>query len=159
MDPRAMALLLQMLELRKERAAMASRRARQDFLKAHSFSQQVDAYAQEYDRNWSRSVVNGDEVAHLQSQAAFTNRLQVTAGEQRLEAQALERESQVALSRVAQEAERVQAVRQWMLRQDRRRRAEQDRRDERTLEDVLQARLGGGGTQVAFSPLKNQGPP
>ena len=141
MDDRAMAMLLRLLELRKERAAMASRRAQQDFLKAQSFSQQVDAYAREYDQNWSRSVVQGDQVAQLQTQAAFTNRLQATAQEQRQEAHLLEQESQRALSKVVQESDRARVVRQWLERQKAHQMAQQARREERVLEDILQARL------------------
>lgn len=141
MDDRAMGMLLRLLELRKERAAIASRRAQQDFLKAQSFSQQVDAYAREYDQNWSRSVVLGDQVAQLQTQAAFTNRLQSTAQEQRHEAHLLEQESQRALSKVMHESERAQVVRQWVERQKAQKKAQLAKREERQLEDIIQARI------------------
>lgn len=136
-----MSLLMRMLEIRKERAAMASRRARQDFLKAQDFSQQVDAYAQEYDDNWSRSVVKGDQVEYLQTQAAFTNRLQATAAQQREEARLLENESQRVLGKAVQESERLRIVREWLIRQQRQKASEQDRRLERQMEDVLQSRI------------------
>lgn len=140
MDGRAMALLLRMLEIRKERAAMASRSAQQAYLKAKNFSQQVDAYAHEYDLNWARSVSQGDRVDHLQAQAAFTDRLQDTAAEQRQEAHHLEQESQRALSKVVQESERVRAIRQWQDRQTKIQKLQQARREERAMEDVIQAR-------------------
>lgn len=136
-----MSLLMRMLEIRKERAGMASRRARHDFLKAQDFSQQVDAYAQEYDDNWSRSVVKGDQVEYLQTQAAFTNRLQATAAQQREEARLLENESQRALGKAVQESERLRIVREWLMRQQRQKASEQDRRQERQMEDVLQSRI------------------
>ena len=120
---------------------MASRRARHDFLKAQDFSQQVDAYAQEYDDNWSRSVVKGDQVEYLQTQAAFTNRLQATAAQQREEARLLENESQRALGKAVQESERLRIVREWLMRQQRQKASEQDRRQERQMEDVLQSRI------------------
>ena len=141
MEDRAIVMLLRLLEQRKERAAIVSRRAQQDFLKAQSFSQQVDAYAREYDQNWSRSVVHGDQVAQLQTQAAFTNRLQATAEEQRQEARALEQESLRALTKVMQESDRAQAVRQWLARQKAQKNAELARREERQLEDIIQARF------------------
>lgn len=140
MDDRAMALLLRMLEIRKERAAMASRSAQQAFLKARHFSQQVDAYAHEYDLNWAKSVSQGDRVDHLQAQAAFTDRLQDTATQQRLEAQLLEQESLRALSKVVQESERVRAIRQWQDRQATMQKSQLARREERAMEDVIQAR-------------------
>lgn len=141
MDERAMAILLRMLELRKERAAMASRRSQQDFLKAQNFSQQVDAYAREYDQIWSRSVVHGDQVAQLQTQAAFTNRLQATAQEQRQEADLLGQESQRALSKAVQESDRAKVVRQWLERQKNLKSSQAARRAERELEDIIQARV------------------
>ena len=144
MQERSMGVLLRLLELRKERAAMDSRRARQNFLKAENFSQQVQAYAREYDQNWSQAVVKGDQVTHLQAQAAFTNRLQSTAAEQWHEARVLEKESQLALGKAVQEADRVQAVRQWMQRQKNQKTAQMAKREERVMEDVLQSRVGQG---------------
>lgn len=142
MEERAVALLVRLLDLRKERAALASRRAQQEFLKARDFSQQVDAYACEYDEHWARSVVRGDQVEHLHNQAAFTDRLQATAAQQRDEARWLEGESQRALSKAVQEAERLRALREWMQRQQRQRQVQAERLQERALEDVLQARRG-----------------
>lgn len=142
MDNRAVLMMVKLLEQRKERAAMASRRARNDFLKAQHFSQQVDDYAQEYDQMWARQVVQGDQVANLQVQAAFTDRLQATAAEQRQEAMVLERESHKAISQAMYEANRLQALNQWLERSRQQRKAEALRREERAIEDVIQGRFG-----------------
>jgi flagellar export protein FliJ len=139
MNTNAAQVLVRLMEIRKERLALASKRAMQDHVRASDFSRQVDAYAQEYQQSWSRAVTQGDVVAQLQAQSAFGARLQSTALEQRHEAQALHQESQRALDKVVEAHERLKVLQQWLARQKSHARAQNMRRDERELEDRIQA--------------------
>lgn len=139
MNTNAAEVLLRLMEIRKERLAMASKRALQDHLKASNFSRQVDAYANEYQQSWGRAVTNGDVVAQLQAQQAFGARLHSTAAEQRIEAQALEQESHRALDKVLEAHERLKVMKEWLARQKSQTREHHARREERDLEDRIQA--------------------
>jgi flagellar export protein FliJ len=139
MNTNAAQVLVRLMEIRKQRLALVSARALQDHLKASNFSRQVDAYSAEYLQSWSKAVTQGDEVAQLQAQSAFGARLQDTAVAQRHEAQALAQESQRALDKVVEAHERLKVMQSWLERQHSQARALRTRREERDLEDRIQA--------------------
>jgi flagellar biosynthesis chaperone FliJ len=139
MNANAAKVLLRLMEIRKERLAIASKRAAQDHMRAANFSRQVDAYAEEYQQSWSVAVTRGDVVAQLQSQSAFGARLQSTAVEQQREAQARAQDSQRALENVVEAHERLKVMQEWLARQQSHAREQRTRREERDLEDRIQA--------------------
>ena len=139
MNTNAAQVLVRLMEIRKERLAMVSKRAQQDHLKASNFSRQVDAYAQEYEQSWSQAVIQGDLVGQLQAQSAFGARLHSTAMEQRNEVHSLAQESRRALDKVVEAHERLKVMQQWLARQKSDARALTARREERQLEDRIQA--------------------
>lgn len=137
MSNKAFDLMLKLLEMRKERSAMASRQASYAFQRAKSFSNQIDEYAKEYDAFWLNSVQKGDVAMQLQVQAAFGDRLQATAREQRSELSVLEQESRLATQKALVEADRVKTMRAYLAKRRLKVLSEMDKRAQTALDDQL----------------------
>jgi flagellar export protein FliJ len=132
--------LLKLVELRRDRSVARSRRAQQDYLRSKQFSDELKGYSHEYDQQWQRTAAKGDSVLLLQTTASFGGHLHNTSQTQQQETKKLQGSSEQALQQALQDSRRAEALRNFMDRQKVQRRLAAERREQKALEDDLNAR-------------------
>ena len=137
---RAFEWMLKLVELRRERSVNQARRARQDHARSLEFTQQLQHYAAEYDTQWSQVAQHGDSVLQLRTASAFGENLRGTARAQAQETDKLQAHSQKMLDKALQDTRRVDAMSAYMAKQQALRRATREHREQKDLEDDLNAR-------------------
>lgn len=137
---RAFEWMLKLVEIRRDRSVNQSRRAQQEFVRSREFSQQLQGYAAEYDQQWSQVAQRGDSALMLHTTAAFGENLRNTATAQTLETDKLQAHSHKLLQQALQDTRRVEALQNFMARQQSLRRVMAERREQKQLEDDLNAR-------------------
>ena len=140
MSIRVFEVLQQMLKLRKDRSVAQSKRVQAEFERVRNFNLQVTSYAQEYESQWVKSAQQGDTVLNLQTQANFGLNLRATAKSQEPEVQALQSQSREALEKALKDAQRLKTLQAFLAKRQLQRQHQQERQDDKALEDVLQAR-------------------
>jgi flagellar biosynthesis chaperone FliJ len=133
-------VLQQMLKLRKDRSVAQSKRVQAEYERVRNFNLQVESYAKEYESQWVKAAQQGDTVLNLQTQANFGLNLRATAKSQEPEVQALKSQSQEALNKALQDAQRLKTLQSFLAKRKRQRQLEQEKHEVKALEDVLQAR-------------------
>ena len=142
MSNRVFEVLQQMLKLRKDRSVAQSKRVQAEYERVRNFNLQVESYAKEYEAQWVKAAQQGDSVLNLQTQANFGLNLRATAKSQEPEVQALKSQSREALDKALQDAQRLKTLQSFLARRKLQRQHQQERQDDKALEDVLQARQG-----------------
>ncbi len=137
---RAFEWMLKLVELRRDRAVQQSRRAQQEWVRSQEFTQQLQGYASEYDQQWTQVAQRGDTALMLHTTASFGDNLRSTASVQAQETDKLQTHSQKLLQQALQDTRRVEALQNYMARQQSLRRAMAERREQKQLEDDLSAR-------------------
>jgi len=79
-------------------------------------------------------------VLNLQTHANFGQNLRDTAKSQEPEVKALKSQSQEALNKAMQDAQRLKTLQKFLAKQKMKRQQKADHQDEKALEDMLQAR-------------------
>ena len=97
-------------------------------------------YAAEYDQQWTQVAQRGDTALMLHTTASFGENLRSTATTQAQETEKLQAHSQKLLQQALNDARRVEALQKYMARQQAMRRAMAEKRDQKQLEDDLNAR-------------------
>jgi flagellar biosynthesis chaperone FliJ len=141
MSNRVFEVLQQMLKLRKDRSVAQSKRVQAEYERVRNFNLQVTSYAQEYETQWVKAAQQGDTVLNLQTQANFGLNLRATAKSQEPEVQALKSQSQEALNKALQDAQRLKTLQSFLAKRKLQRQHQQEMQDDKALEDVLQARF------------------
>jgi len=137
---RAFQWMLKLVEMRRDRSVSQSRRAQQEFARSREFTQQLQGYAAEYDQQWAQVAQRGDTALMLHTTASFGENLRSTATTQAQETEKLQAHSQKLLQQALNDARRVEALQKYMARQQAMRRAMAEKRDQKQLEDDLNAR-------------------
>jgi flagellar export protein FliJ len=140
MSHRVFDVLQLLLKMRKDRSVAQSKRVQAEYQRVRNFNEQIQSYANEYQSQWLNTAKNGDSVMHLQTQAAFGDKLRATAQSQQPEVMALEGQSRQALDQALHDSERLKTLQKFLAEQQRQKKHHQERQDERALEDALQAR-------------------
>ena len=140
MSNRVFEVLQQMLKVRKDRSVAQSKRVQAEYERVRNFNLQVESYAKEYEAQWVKAAQQGDSVLNLQTQANFGLNLRATAKSQEPEVQALKSQSREALDKALQDAQRLKTLQSFLARRKLQRQHQQERQDDKALEDVLQAR-------------------
>ena len=140
MSGRVFQILQQMLKLRKDRSVAKSKMVKAEFDRVRSFNEQIESYASEYESKWMNDAQKGDTVLQLQTQASFGQKLRATAASQVPEIQNLQAQTQDALKKAQQDAERLKTFENFLANRKRLQQKALDQQDEKALEDVLQAR-------------------
>jgi flagellar biosynthesis chaperone FliJ len=140
MSSRVFEVLQQMLKLRKDRSIAQSKRVQAEYERMRAFNAQVTSYAQEYETQWVKVAQQGDTVLNLQTHANFGQNLRDTAKSQEPEVKALKSQSQEALNKAMQDAQRLKTLQKFLAKQKMKRQQQADHQDEKALEDMLQAR-------------------
>jgi flagellar export protein FliJ len=140
MSGRVFQILQQMLKMRKDRSVVKSKMVKAEFDRVRSFNEQIDSYATEYESQWMNAAQKGDTVLQLQTQASFGQKLRATAASQQPEILNLQAQSQEALEKARQDAERLKTFENFMANRQRLKQKALDQQDQKALEDVLQAR-------------------
>jgi flagellar biosynthesis chaperone FliJ len=139
---RAFEWMLKLVEMRRDRSVGQSKRARQEWARSQEFTQQLQGYAAEYDQQWAQVAQRGDTALMLHTTSSFGDNLRGTASAQAQETDKLQAHSQKLLQQALQDTRRVEALQNYMARQQSLRRAKAERREEKQLEDDLNARRG-----------------
>jgi len=139
---RAFEWMLKLVEMRRDRSVGQSKRARQEWARSQEFTQQLQGYAAEYDQQWAQVAHRGDTALMLHTTSSFGDNLRSTASAQAQETDKLQAHSQKLLQQALQDTRRVEALQNYMARQQSLRRAKAERREEKQLEDDLNARRG-----------------
>ena len=137
---RAFQWMLKLVEMRRDRSVSQSRRAQQEFARSREFTQQLQGYAAEYDQQWAQVAQRGDTALMLHTTSSFGDNLRSTASAQAQETDKLQAHSQKLLQQALNDARRVEALQKYMARQQEMRRAMAEKRDQKQLEDDLNAR-------------------
>ena len=132
--------VLKLVEMRRDRSVSQARRARQDYARSREFTEQLNQYAAEYDKQWSQVAQAGESVLQLRTSSAFGENLRGTARAQGQETDKLREHSQKMLDKALQDSRRVEAIEQYMAKQRAQRRAAREHRETKDLEDDLNAR-------------------
>ena len=132
--------VLKLVEMRRDRSVNQARRARQDYARSREFTEQLNQYASEYDKQWSQVAQSGETVLQLRTSSAFGENLRDTARMQGQETDKLRDHSQKMLDKALQDSRRVEAIEQYMAKQKAQRRAAREHRENKDLEDDLNAR-------------------
>jgi flagellar biosynthesis chaperone FliJ len=140
MSSRVFEVLQQMLKLRKDRSIAQSKRVQAEYERVRAFNAQVSSFAQEYETQWVKVAQQGDTVLNLQTHANFGQNLRDTAKSQEPEVKALKSQSQEALNKAMQDAQRLKTLQKFLAKQKMKRQQQADHQDEKALEDMLQAR-------------------
>ena len=133
-------LMLGLLKVRKDRAVAQSRRVQGELQRVQGFKNQLDGYAQEYETQWLSAAREGDSVRNLQVQMDFGLRLRDTARAQEPELNALTQQAAKATQHALAETERLKTLQAFQARQKIKASLELERKEQRELEDLLQAR-------------------
>ncbi len=137
---RAFEWMLKLVELRRDRSVQQSRRAQQEWARSQEFTQQLQGYASEYDQQWAQVAQRGDTALMLHTTASFGDNLRSTASVQAQETDKLQTHSQKLLQQALQDTQRVDALQNYMARQQALRRVLAERREQKQLEDDLNGR-------------------
>lgn len=140
MSRSAFELMLQLMEIRKDRSVARSRKAQSDFLSSKNISDQLQAYAAEYDAQWVQSARQGDTVMMLQTSSSFGQNLNATAANQGSETRILEQTSQRALQQALQDNQRMKVLQDYIDRRKALIRATSEKRAQRELDDDFNGR-------------------
>lgn len=140
MSGRVFQVLQQMLKMRKDRSVAKSKMVKAELDRVSSFNGQIESYANEYESQWMNTAQKGDTVLHLQTQASFGQKLRATAASQVPEIQNLQAQTKEAMTKAQQDADRLKTFESFMANRQRLKQKALDQQDEKTLEDVLQAR-------------------
>jgi len=143
MSSRVFEVLQQMLKLRKDRSIAQSKRVQAEYERVRAFNAQVTSFAQEYENQWVKVAQQGDTVLNLQTHANFGQNLRDTAKSQEPEVKALRSQSQEALDKAMNDAQRLKTLQKFLAKQKLERQHQADLQDQKALEDVLQARKMG----------------
>jgi flagellar biosynthesis chaperone FliJ len=111
-----------------------------EFDRVRTFNEQIESYATEYESQWMSAAQKGDTVLQLQTQASFGQKLRATAASQQPEIENLQTQSREALEKAQQDAERLKTLENFMANRQLLKQKALDQLDEKTQEDVLQAR-------------------
>jgi len=137
---RAFQWMLKLVEMRRDRSVSQSRGAQLELVRSREFTQQLQGYAAEYDQQWSQVAQRGDTALMLHTTASFGDNLRSTANARAQETDKLQVHSQKLLQQALSDARRVEALQKYMARQQAIRRAMAEKRDQKQLEDDLNAR-------------------
>ena len=140
MSSRVFEVLQQMLKLRKDRSVAQSKRVQAEYERVRNFNLQVESYAKEYETQWVKAAQQGDTVLNLQTQANFGLNLRATAKSQEPEVQALKSQSQEALDKALQDAQRLKTLQKYLAKRKQKHQQQLALQEDKALEDVLQAR-------------------
>ena len=140
MSNRVFEVLQQMLKLRKDRSVAQSKRVQAEYERVRNFNLQVESYAKEYETQWVKAAQQGDTVLNLQTQANFGLNLRATAKSQEPEVQALKSQSQEALDKALQDAQRLKTLQKYLAKRKQKHQQQLALQEDKALEDVLQAR-------------------
>ena len=140
MSSRVFEVLQQMLKLRKDRSVAQSKRVQAEFERVRNFNLQVESYANEYETQWVKAAQQGDTVLNLQTQANFGLNLRATAKSQEPEVRALKSQSQEALDKALQDAQRLKTLQKYLAKRKQKHLHQLELQEDKALEDVLQAR-------------------
>jgi flagellar biosynthesis chaperone FliJ len=140
MSSRVFEVLQQMLKLRKDRSVAQSKRVQAEYDRVRNFNLQVTSYANEYESQWVKAAQQGDSVLNLQTQANFGLNLRATAKSQEPEVKALQSQSREALDKALKDAQRLKTLQSFLAKRKLQSQHQQERHDDKALEDVLQAR-------------------
>lgn len=140
MSGRVFQILQQMLKMRKDRSMARSKVVKAEYDRVRSFNEQIEAYAAEYESQWMNSAQKGDTVLQLQTQASFGQKLRATSASQQPEIDSLKNQSQQAIQKAQQDAERLKTFENFLVQRKQLKQKSLDQQDQKALEDVLQAR-------------------
>ena len=140
MSNRVFEVLQQMLKLRKDRSVAQSKRVQAEYERVRNFNLQVESYAKEYENQWVKAAQEGDTVLNLQTQANFGLNLRATAKSQEPEVRALKSQSQEALDKALQDAQRLKTLQKYLAKRKQKHQQQLALQEDKALEDVLQAR-------------------
>ena len=140
MSNRVFEVLQQMLKLRKDRSVDQSKRVQAEYERVRNFNLQVESYAKEYENQWVKAAQEGDTVLNLQTQANFGLNLRATAKSQEPEVRALKSQSQEALDKALQDAQRLKTLQKYLAKRKQKHQQQLALQEDKALEDVLQAR-------------------
>ena len=140
MSSRVFEVLQQMLKLRKDRSVAQSKRVQAEYERVRNFNLQVESYAKEYENQWVKAAQEGDTVLNLQTQANFGLNLRATAKSQEPEVRALKSQSQEALDKALQDAQRLKTLQKYLAKRKQMHQQQLALQEDKALEDVLQAR-------------------
>jgi flagellar biosynthesis chaperone FliJ len=140
MSNRVFEVLQQMLKLRKDRSVAQSKRVQAEYERVRNFNLQVESYAKEYENQWVKAAQQGDTVLNLQTQANFGLNLRATAKSQEPEVRALKSQSQEALDKALQDAQRLKTLQKYLAKRKQKHLHQLELQEDKALEDVLQAR-------------------
>lgn len=134
-------LLMALLKARKDRAVATSSRVHGEWHRARGFKAQLDEYACEYETQFLSAARKSDSVRHLQAQMDFGRRLRDTAHAQEPELLALSQRAVAAKQHALLETERYKTVQQFHRRQRQNAIRDQERRDQKEIEELIQVRF------------------
>ena len=140
MSNRVFEVLQQMLKFRKDRSVAQSKRVQAEYERVRNFNLQVESYAKEYENQWVKAAQEGDTVLNLQTQANFGLNLRATAKSQEPEVRALKSQSQEALDKALQDAQRLKTLQKYLAKRKQKHLHQLELQEDKALEDVLQAR-------------------
>ena len=140
MSNRVFEVLQQMLKLRKDRSVAQSKRVQAEYERVRNFNLQVESYAKEYENQWVKAAQEGHTVLNLQTQANFGLNLRATAKSQEPEVRALKSQSQEALDKALQDAQRLKTLQKYLAKRKQKHLHQLELQEDKALEDVLQAR-------------------
>jgi flagellar biosynthesis chaperone FliJ len=142
MKSRALKSVLKLVQLKAEQSATVARQARVRFEQAKEFSDQVTAYTRDYVQEFSKSALQGEGAQMLQARSDFSARLHSTAQEQERQALQLQGQARVAVEHAYSQQARAKAMERFVKARDQQIRHEAERREDKELEDQIQARAG-----------------
>ena len=134
--------VLQLTRLKADQSAVSAQQARARFEEARSFSDQVHAYAQEYDEGYAKVASAGDSAMLLQERSQFNANLRKTAREQKEQVRPLEKKAGTAIAQAMEHHARAQAMERFLHARKQKMAELADLREAKEAEDVLQAHLG-----------------
>ncbi len=140
MSTKAFEVWLQLQELKRQRSASRSRRVQAEVQRVRTFANQIDEYAREYESQWAQAAQAGESVWQLEASAQFGQRLRETGAAQRTELESLEAKGQELLKQAQEDLERTRTLEDFVQRRKAQERLEQQAKEEKAQEDVLQAR-------------------
>lgn len=138
---RALKILLELLEAKKERSRALARAANVEYRKAKTLTDQVAQYSQEYDRQWQQRAAQGSTVLDLQARSAFGEQLHQTLDAQQQELTASEQNSRLRLQQAFFDQKRAEVLRNYLEKKRREAALAREKAETRRLEDDRVAHL------------------
>jgi flagellar biosynthesis chaperone FliJ len=142
MKPQTLRTVLQLTRLKADQSAVSAQQARSRLEEARSFSDQVQAYAQEYDQGYTKVASVGDSAMLLQERSQFNANLRKTAREQKEQVKALEQKAGAAIAHAMELHAKAQAMERFVQARRQKMAELAQLREAKEAQDVLQARLG-----------------